>query len=55
MIKKLLHWLLSFFEDQDKSKEQEWLEKKVEEKKKKLEEIDNEEMSDDDITDYLNK
>lgn len=54
MIKKLLEWLLSFFHE-DKSKEQEWLEKKVAAKEKELEEIDNEEISDDDITDYLNK
>ena len=54
MIKRLLEWLLSFF-DKEKSKEEEWLENKIKEKEKKLEEIEDEEMSDDDITDYLNK
>ena len=54
MIKDFLRWLLSFF-DEDKSKEQEWLEDKIEESEKKLEEIEDEEHTDDDLDDYLNK
>ena len=53
MIAAILEWLLSFF--QKKTKKQEVIEAKIEEKEQELEEIENEEISDDDVIDYLNK
>lgn len=41
--------------DKKPSNELQSLEKKASEQKKKLEEIDNEEMSDSDVDEYLNK
>lgn len=54
MIKQLLEWLLSFFQE-EKNKEQEWLENKIKEKEQELQEIEDEEMSDDDVVDHFNK
>ena len=54
MIQRLLQWLLSFFEE-DKSKEQVWLESKVEQKEKELQEISDEKSSPESNVDYLNK
>jgi len=51
-MKAFLEWLLGFFSK--KTEKQEVLENRVEEHKEKLKEIEDEELSDDDITDYLN-
>lgn len=51
MIKKLLKWLLSFFQ----TKEEKKINQKIEDIDNKIEEIENEKMSDDDINSYLNK
>lgn len=51
MIKRFLEWLLSFF----KTKEEKIIEQKIKDIDKKLEEIDDEKMSNNDIIDYINK
>ena len=48
-MKAILLWLISFF----KSPKERGLEAKVEEQKKKLKEIENEDIDNDDISDYL--
>ena len=52
MIKKILEWILGFF---DKNEDLSKIENKVEQKEKELEEIENEEHSNSDIDEYLNK
>ena len=51
MIKSFLLWLLSFF----KSDEEKAVDKKIEEIDNKIKEIENEEPTDDDLLDRLNK
>ena len=52
MIKSILEWLLSFFKSDKKLTA---LEEKKEKQEQKLKEIEDEELSDDDILDHLNK
>jgi len=52
MIKKLLNWLLSFFQQE---KEAKVIVKKIDELDEKLEEIENEKNTIDDIADHFNK
>ena len=52
MIKSILEWLLSFFKN---DKELTALEEKKEKQEQELKEIEDEELSDDDILDHLNK
>lgn len=55
MIQYLINLFRALFGlDKAPSKEVQWLEEKAAKQKKKLEEIDNEEMSDDDVDKYLN-
>lgn len=51
MIKKFLEWLLSFF----KKKEEKVIEQRIVDIDDKIEEIDNEDISTDDILDHLNR
>jgi hypothetical protein len=50
-MRRFLEWLLSFFKQNKKVVA---IESKIEEDKKKLEEIEDEEITDDDLNDYLN-
>lgn len=51
MIKKLLEWLLSFFQ----TKEEKKINQKIEDIDDKIEEIKKSSMTDQEIEDYLNK
>lgn len=51
-MRAILEWLLSFFKQKKKLTD---IENKIKLKEEKLEEIENDEMSDDDVNDYLNK
>ena len=51
MIKKLLNWLLSFFQQEKEAKE---VIKRINELDEKLEEIEDEKHSADDIVDHFN-
>ena len=51
-MRAILEWLLSFFKQDKKLTD---IENKIKLKEEKLEEIENEEMSDDNVNDYLNK
>lgn len=53
MICKFFRKLFGF--DKDKKSEVKWLEEKLEEKKKKLEEIENEDYDKNDIVDHFNE
>jgi hypothetical protein len=52
MIKKLLEWILGFF---DKPVKQKRIEKDIKKHEERLEEIKDEKNTDDDLVDYLNK
>lgn len=56
MIQAIINWFKSLFGlDKEPSPELKWLEEKASEQKKRIKEIDDEEMSDSDVDEYLNK